>query len=57
MTKPVPLNEQDVKCCLTRVKPLLCAESSLLQAPAGGLSAHSSGGATPFQRWGYRTGQ
>merc|ERR1719395_385061 len=34
MTKPVALNEQDIKCCLTRVKPLLLAESSLLNVGA-----------------------
>jgi len=34
MTKPVALNEQDVKCCLTRVKPLLLAEPSLLNVSA-----------------------
>merc|ERR550537_2078620 len=34
MTKAVPLAEQDVKCCLLKVKGLLLQESSLLNVGA-----------------------
>ena len=34
MTKPVPLNEYDVKCALLKVKGIIAEEASLLAVPA-----------------------
>ena len=34
MTKPVPLNEHDVKCALLKVKGILSEEASLLNVQA-----------------------
>ena len=34
MTKPLPLNENDVKCALLKVKNILVEEPSLLNVPA-----------------------
>ena len=34
MTKPVPLDENDVKCCLLKVKSILVEEPSLLDVSA-----------------------
>ena len=34
MTKPVPLNEHDVKCCLLKVKAIIAEEPSLLHVAA-----------------------
>ena len=34
MTKPVPLDENDVKCCLLKVKNIVAEEPSLLEVQA-----------------------
>ena len=34
MTKPVPLDEFDVKCCLLKVKNIVAEEPSLLEVQA-----------------------